>query len=206
VKLLPTSANETTPKYYDLIGFDPRGVNNTTPPLSCFPNAFERLAWNLQADAEGLIGVSPDSFVNAWARAKALGKSCAYGGERSGSQKGESLGSFINTTLVVRDIVEIIERHGEWREKQARKWLASKERKNIMKKATGIHGDYHESAVVQRTGWARGKDKLLYQGCSSGTVIGTSFVAMYPERVGRVILDGVVDSPDYYNCSALAAI
>jgi hypothetical protein len=79
VKLLPISANEAVPKYYDLIGFDPRGANNTTPPLTCFPNAFERLAWNLQADAEGLIGMSPDSFTNAWARAKALGKSCAYG-------------------------------------------------------------------------------------------------------------------------------
>jgi pimeloyl-ACP methyl ester carboxylesterase len=75
-----------------------------------------------------------------------------------------------------------------------------------MKEATGIHDDYHETVVVQRTRWARGKEKLLYWGFSYGTVIGTTFAPLYPERVGRVILDGVVDSPDYYNCSALSAI
>lgn len=204
VKPMPNYSNETAPKYFDVIGFDPRGVNNTTPLLTCFPNAFERTAWNLQAQTEGVIGLAPDSFANAWARAEALGRSCAYGEGISRSKNGQSIGNFINTTPVVRDMVEIIERHGQWREKQARQWLASKKGKHAVKSAT--HPNCHESAVVERTRWARGQEKLLYWGFSYGTTIGTTYAAMYPERVGRVILDGVLDSYSYYNSSALTYI
>jgi pimeloyl-ACP methyl ester carboxylesterase len=206
VKPMPLSSDEAVPRYFDIIGFDPRGVNNTTPPLTCFPNAFERLSWNLQAQDDGLIGLAPDAFAKAWARAKALGQSCGYGEASSRSKSGKSIGNFMNTTPVIRDMVEMIERHGQWREEQARQWLASKEAKQAVIAATGTHDYYRESAVVQRTRWARGHERLLYWGFSYGTTIGTTFTAMYPNRVGRVILDGVVDSYAYYNSSAVANI
>ncbi|RDW76539.1 uncharacterized protein DSM5745_06531 [Aspergillus mulundensis] len=41
--------------------------------------------------------------------------------------------------------------------------------------------------------------KLWYYGLSYGTVIGATFAHLFPERVGRMILDGVVDPEDYYD-------
>ncbi|TFK31143.1 Alpha/Beta hydrolase protein [Crucibulum laeve] len=44
-----------------------------------------------------------------------------------------------------------------------------------------------------------GDTKLQYWGISYGTVIGATFSAMFPDRVGRVIIDGVLDMEGYYN-------
>lgn len=38
---------------------------------------------------------------------------------------------------------------------------------------------------------------LNYWGYSYGTFIGQTFASMYPDRVGRIVLDGVVDADDY---------
>jgi pimeloyl-ACP methyl ester carboxylesterase len=49
-------------KYFDLIGFDPRAVNNSTPHLHCFPDGMARQIWDAQASAEGLFDSSDHSF------------------------------------------------------------------------------------------------------------------------------------------------
>ncbi|KAJ4364458.1 hypothetical protein N0V83_009052 [Neocucurbitaria cava] len=41
--------------------------------------------------------------------------------------------------------------------------------------------------------------KLWYYGISYGTVLGPTFASLYPDRVGRMIVDGVMDLEDYYN-------
>lgn len=41
--------------------------------------------------------------------------------------------------------------------------------------------------------------KLWNYGVSYGTVVGTTFASMFPERVGRIVLDGVVNADLYYN-------
>lgn len=43
------------------------------------------------------------------------------------------------------------------------------------------------------------KTQINYYGVSYGTVIGHTLAALYPDRVGRVIVDSNVNSEDYYN-------
>lgn len=38
---------------------------------------------------------------------------------------------------------------------------------------------------------------LNYWGISYGTVIGQAFTAMYPDRIGKVVLDGVINAEDF---------
>ncbi|KAI0658734.1 TAP-like protein-domain-containing protein [Cubamyces menziesii] len=53
------------------------------------------------------------------------------------------------------------------------------------------------------TSLLEGKDALInYYGTSYGTVIGQYLVNMFPDRVGRVAIDGVVDADDWANLPA----
>ncbi|KAL8942519.1 MAG: hypothetical protein Q9216_001620 [Gyalolechia sp. 2 TL-2023] len=54
-----------------------------------------------------------------------------------------------------------------------------------------------ETVIVQRAQWKRSEEKVLFWGFSYGTVIGAYFAVMQPYRVQRMVLDGVVDTPDY---------
>ncbi len=40
---------------------------------------------------------------------------------------------------------------------------------------------------------ALGEDKLAYLGASYGTLLGATYAGFYPERVGRMVLDGAID-------------
>ena len=46
---------------------------------------------------------------------------------------------------------------------------------------------------------ALGQAKLSYYGTSYGTALGGTYAALFPEHVGRIVLDGVLDFNDYYN-------
>ncbi|PVG01811.1 alpha/beta-hydrolase [Serendipita vermifera] len=45
---------------------------------------------------------------------------------------------------------------------------------------------------------AHGMDKLQYWGFSYGTILGSTFASLYPDNVGRIVIDGVMDTEDYY--------
>lgn len=43
------------------------------------------------------------------------------------------------------------------------------------------------------------KSKIAYFAVSYWTVLGATFASLYPDHVGKMVLDGVVDAVDYYN-------
>ncbi|KAG9637629.1 hypothetical protein KCU64_g14125, partial [Aureobasidium melanogenum] len=173
----PDADNETA-KYFDVISFDPRGVNNTRPTFQCFPSFIERLTFEKELLAYGVPGSSDMAFTNQWARVRTLADSCSKRAIEAG------IGEYMSTTSVARDIVEIFERHGEWREQEARKLLGSP--KNSKRD------------LSDQVRYEPGEEMVQYWGFSYGTVLGATLADMYPDRVKRVILDGVVDSFDYY--------
>jgi len=189
-----SAALDPNAKYFDFISWDPRGVNNTTPRLNCFNSAASSDIWNLQNEANGIDSNSSAAVSTLWARAKALAAEC--------SQNNEIL-EHMNTAPVIADIVAIIEKHGEWRSKKAESWLESAEGQlGLQSKLTNPL--YSKQAILERTRWRQGEEKLLYWGFSYGTLIGSTFSTLQPHRVGRVILDGVVDSTDYYHAGWLS--
>ena len=176
-------------KYFDLIGFDPRGVNNTTPGFSCFKDRISRQAWQIRKQAIGSsIHDSEATFQTVWAENRALGMSCSGLNSTVPAllvNGNEHLGQYISTASVVRDLVEIVERHGEWRERTVKRLIS----KDLDPETT--------KGLRKRTAWQKGQEKLLYWGFSYGTFLGASFASMQPHLVGRMVLDGVVD-PDSY--------
>jgi len=151
------SDSETKGLHYDVIGFDPRGINNTTPSASCFPDDASRQFWDVQNQAQGML-YQNDSFPAVWGRTKAMATGCS---ERL---KSEGVGMYMNTPVVVNDMVAIIEALGEWREKEAQS-LAKKTHCNAKQRG----------AVFKRTKWRKGEEKLLYWGFSYGTLLGGNF-------------------------------
>jgi pimeloyl-ACP methyl ester carboxylesterase len=136
------------------------------------------------------LGSSEGSFDTLWARSEALAASCSQM-EPTDADSPEWIGRFMNTPPVVADMVELMERHGEWREQETRKLLAGM--------TTSVSRSKLDTAAIRlRNQWARGQERLLYWGFSYGSILGTTFAAMQPHRVRRVVIDGVCNVPDYY--------
>jgi pimeloyl-ACP methyl ester carboxylesterase len=169
-------ADNKTAKHFDVISFDPRGVNNTRPTFSCFPDYIDRITFEQESAAYGVLGSNDIALTNHWARVRTMVDSCSKRAIDIG------IGEYMSTTNVARDIVEISERHGEWREREALKLLKSS----------------RKSSLPDHVKYQPGEEMVQYWGFSYGTVLGATLADMYPDRVKRVILDGVVDSFDYY--------
>ncbi|CEJ61201.1 hypothetical protein PMG11_09739 [Penicillium brasilianum] len=185
---VPPNASD---KFFDIIGFDPRGVGSTTPAVTCFPDSTSQRNWELQVEAEGMLGSSPNALQRNWLRTHALNSGCSiYEMAAADDMQGEeAMMEYVSTTLVARDMITIVERHGEWRERQGR---LAQEVYDLQ------HGPDESRAILRRTQWHVDREPLLYWGRSYGTLLGTTFAALFPNRVSRVILDGVVNMDRYY--------
>ncbi|KAH6619655.1 Alpha/Beta hydrolase protein [Chaetomium sp. MPI-SDFR-AT-0129] len=124
---------------YDVLGWDPRGVNASLPAIACYPHDALRDRWSLLSRQYREVFADPDrqlklidAFNNATFRA------CW---ERHGD-----LGRFVSTAFVARDVDAI-------------------------------------RAALQ-------EDELTGYLTSYGTGIGQTYANMFPDRVGRMILDG----------------
>lgn len=122
-------------KRYDIVGFDPRGVGESTP-VKCLTDA--------QTDEIIAADGSPDNQVEI-DRIVALNKQFA----NACAKKSPDLFRFVDTVSAARDM-------------------------DILRSALG-------------------DDKLNWLGKSYGTFLGATYAELFPHRVGRMVLDGVID-------------
>ena len=110
----------TGDKHYDLLGWDPRGSGDTTPSINGLANLvrhdYDQKLLDLMDSAEHEEGFNRFYDMKG-IYGKFVSDSLLVNGEDQPVQ-------FIGTANVVRDMVEIIEKHGKWREAAAEKVMA----------------------------------------------------------------------------------
>jgi pimeloyl-ACP methyl ester carboxylesterase len=167
-----SSSTSDKGKYYDVIGFDPRGIANTEPAARCMPDGPSSWSWRLRETTEGMLGSSDAALGRLWSMTHAFGTSCK---QAMDAEEGPDIKQYMSTASVARDMLEIAEKHANWVTDKA--------------KGLSVSKDVSEASSV----------KLQYWGFSYGTYLGATFASMFPDRVGRLVLDGVVNVQDYNN-------
>jgi pimeloyl-ACP methyl ester carboxylesterase len=128
-----------THSQYDVLGWDPRGVNASQPAISCYPYNADRDRWS------ALTGQYPEQHSDPETQLRTADAMNNATFHACWKRHGD-LGRFMTTTLVARDLEEI--------------------RKGL------------------------GEEDLTGYLVSYGTGIGQTYANMFPDRVGRIILDG----------------
>ncbi|KAI1104883.1 alpha/beta-hydrolase [Jackrogersella minutella] len=183
----------------DVIGFDPRGVGATTPKADCFavPDDpfgiagrnvayLNRIGWLTSGHDVGIVNSSNVALSKLNARSKALSKLCKRVDETEGDS---SILRYSNTPNVARDMLSIVHAWDEWRS------ASEVRRAKCMQKPESEDERRRADTKIAAKDSTRGK--LVYWGFSYGTLLGATFASMFPDKVGRVILDGVVDADHY---------
>ncbi|KAI3137049.1 hypothetical protein CBS147325_7408 [Penicillium roqueforti] len=141
--------------FYDIIGWDPRGVGSAQPVLQCFATAGE------EYEASQVLPAAPD---------------VAYGQFRN-----QSYTPFYNAAMQEFDSMTA---------QLAAACASYNSTASYTSSAAYVVRDM--GAIVDALD---GKDaRLNYWGLSYGTIFGVEFIQTYPERVGRIVLDGVFDA------------
>ncbi|KAJ3100594.1 hypothetical protein HDU97_002124 [Phlyctochytrium planicorne] len=132
---------------FDIIGFDPRGVDNSLG-VQCAPNGAAQAAYDGQeyignAGKKGSVTVEVFNKIGEL-RAKGCQKYSAFGG---------AIGKYISTSFAARDM------------------------------------DFIRQTI--------GQELINYIGYSYGTYLGMTYANLFPNKIGRFIIDGVVDPTPY---------
>ena len=88
---------------YDLVSFDPRGIGNTLPAVSCFATKEDSLAFSRSLE-DSVISQSNDTFITKDAQYRLLSASCV--------DNAVDLIPFIGTVYVVEDLERMMEAYG----------------------------------------------------------------------------------------------
>lgn len=171
-------------KLYDIISFDPRGVGDSSPSVRCFQNSEFAQSWAVRLLEEGSFEASDAALGRIWAMATAKGRSCSL------PVQGPDIRKYMSTASVARDMLEIVERHGQWREREARRVLKHQ------KQPCGSH-ERSIAETLEAVRYKPGAEKIQYWGFSYGSYLGNTFAAMFPHRVERLVVDGVVNAYNY---------
>jgi pimeloyl-ACP methyl ester carboxylesterase len=163
-------------KHYEIISFDPRGVAHSTPTSRCFGDEFTRATAAFQHRDMGSYDDGPAVIQRQFARSNGVGRLC-----------NTTVHAFMSTASVCRDMVEMVDKIDERLQKTLAAAAPSIERHSVS-----------QAVLASRSEKNNDVPRIQYYGFSYGTVLGNTFASMYPGRVGRMILDGVVDIDDYY--------
>lgn len=164
-----TLADKPGSRHYDIVSFDPRGIANSWPRADCFAgDALAHDAFDLTVRAMGPLDISDKSRSVPFA----MGLYTGYGARcLAADAAGPSIMPYMGTPNVARDMVALVDA------------MDALHRKITAHPSPGDGGD--------------GPARLRYVGFSYGTVIGNFFASLFPGRVGRLVLDGVVDVSDH---------
>jgi pimeloyl-ACP methyl ester carboxylesterase len=149
----------------NIVGMDPRGVNNSGPNLSCFPRG-ELGTTRLYHDLDIPVNVNDEkSYAEVYAKATAFGEFCT-----KAHAAPNDTAKYVNTVATANDL------------------------------------RLYTELLAKSKGQDPQQSQLWYYGLSYGTVLGTTFTSLFPNRVGEIALDGVVDGEDYYQGKWIANI
>ena len=186
----------------DLIGFDPRGVFFTTPRADCysFPpenftssspspddedyvqGAYHRFLWGEAGKGIGFINSSDIALQQLDSRFRSIGKLCQTKDELYGD---DSILKYVSTPNVARDMLSIVDAWDEWTS-------TLNDDTTELDTSAPCNEEMPESSAENNTPYDLDtKGKLVYWGFSYGTMLGATFASMFPDRVGRMVLDGV---------------
>ncbi|KAK0615578.1 TAP-like protein-domain-containing protein [Bombardia bombarda] len=167
-----------------IIGFDPRGVAFTTPEADCWatPPACDgctadaarglnhRLEWDNMNSGIGSINSSDVALKYLDVGHRAVNQLCRQKNDQLGGNSNSIL-AHATTADTARDMLAIVDAWDKW----------------VHTNETGSTSAKPRAA----------KGQLVYYGFSYGTYLGYTFASMFPDRVGRMILDGVIDADLY---------
>ncbi|KAG6026906.1 hypothetical protein E4U41_001133 [Claviceps citrina] len=172
-------------RHYEYIGIDPRGVGFSSPPANCFPgDLFSRQTLAAEKRGLGPLEEGDSTLPRGLALAEGFARRCLEA-DRAGANGGPVM-AYAGTASVARDMVEVADQIARLRREQADQARQRTAANSSSSAASATdNSTRHDVARVQ------------YIGFSYGTVLGHYLVSLFPERVGRIVLDGVVDAHDY---------
>ncbi|PTB65893.1 alpha/beta-hydrolase [Trichoderma citrinoviride] len=151
-------ASQAFGEQYNIVSYDPRGVNNSGLSLDCFSGNTEARSTFSRLHSTGVTNISSSSFEEQYYSSSIYGEWC-----NDAVEKESPHGFYVTTPAVASDLLTFIE------------------------------------AEAELAGQAPSDAKLWLYGISYGTVVGATFASMFPDRVGRMILDGIVNAELYYD-------
>lgn len=154
-------------KHYEVLSFDLRGVAYSTPRADCYSNEAAREAATWQSRGLGDLDSSDEGLKKHLVLSKAYGYQCARYRDEGVDF---NIHEYTSTASIARDMLRLVDETEALRQKKLQVRTAAQ---------VPLGGGNKES-------------RLMYYGTSYGTILGNTFLSMFPGRVRRMMLDGVV--------------